>query len=118
MDRVDVVAELATPPLDGIEALGGVASTATRVLALDGIQDPGNLGTLTRTALALGWDAVALLPGTCDPFNDKVRLETSHPCVIPRDSHVRRRKTRGACPRFALAAHFFPGRRRPRGRRG
>ena len=72
VDRVDVVAELATPPLDGIEALGGVASTATRVLALDGIQDPGNLGTLTRTALALGWDAVALLPGTCDPFNDKV----------------------------------------------
>ena len=76
VDRVDIVAELATPPLDGIEALGGVASTATRVLALDGIQDPGNLGTLTRTALALGWDAVALLPGTCDPFNDKVRLET------------------------------------------
>jgi RNA methyltransferase, TrmH family len=26
-----------------------------------------------RTALALGWDAVALLPGTCDPYNDKVR---------------------------------------------
>lgn len=72
VDRVDVVAELATPPLDGIEALGAVASTATRILALDGIQDPGNLGTLTRTALALGWDAVALLPGTCDPFNDKV----------------------------------------------
>ena len=73
VDRVDVVAEIATPLLDGIEALGIVASTATRVLALDGIQDPGNLGTLTRTALALGWDAVALLPGTCDPFNDKVR---------------------------------------------
>ena len=72
VDRVDVVAEIATPLLDGIEALGIVASTATRVLALDGIQDPGNLGTLTRTALALGWDAVALLPGTCDPFNDKV----------------------------------------------
>ena len=82
VDRVDVVAELATPPLDGIEALGGVASTATRVLALDGIQDPGNLGTLTRTALALGWDAVALLPGTCDPFNDKVMARarvSAHP---------------------------------------
>jgi tRNA G18 (ribose-2'-O)-methylase SpoU len=109
VDRVDIVAELATPPLDGIEALGGVASTATRVLALDGIQDPGNLGTLTRTALALGWDAVALLPGTCDPFNDKVRLETktrkleiSHPRVIPRNSHVRQRKTRGVVSlRFA-----------------
>ena len=41
-------------PLDGIEALGAVASTATRVLALDNIQDPGNLGTFVRTALALG----------------------------------------------------------------
>lgn len=86
VDRVDVVAELATPLLDGIEALGAVASTATRVLALDGIQDPGNLGTLTRTALALGWDAVALLPGTCDPFNDKVMARarvSAHPKRIP-----------------------------------
>ena len=123
VDRVDVVAELATPPLDGIEALGGVASTATRVLALDGIQDPGNLGTLTRTALALGWDAVALLPGTCDPFNDKVRLETSlemsHPRVIPRNSHVRKtRKTRGVVSlRFALAAHARGSRSFPKIRR-
>lgn len=46
--------------------VGGV-----RVLALEGVQDPGNLGTLTRTAVAFGWDVVALLPGTCDPFNDK-----------------------------------------------
>jgi len=30
--------------------------------------------TGVRTAVALGWDAVALLPGTCDPYNDKVRL--------------------------------------------
>ena len=71
VDRVDAVAELAAPNLDGAAALG--TTDATRVLALDGIQDPGNLGTLVRTALALGWDAVALLPGTCDPFNDKAR---------------------------------------------
>lgn len=25
-----------------------------------------------RESLPLGWDAVALLPGTCDPYNDKV----------------------------------------------
>ena len=67
----DASAELAAPNLDGAAALG--TTDATRVLALDGIQDPGNLGTLVRTALALGWDAVALLPGTCDPFNDKAR---------------------------------------------
>lgn len=34
-------------------------------------QDGGNLGTLCRSALALGWQAVVLLPGCCDPFNDK-----------------------------------------------
>jgi len=43
----------------------------SRVLALDGISDPGNLGTLLRTALALGWEAVYFLPGSCDPYNEK-----------------------------------------------
>lgn len=42
------------------------------VVALDGISDPGNLGTLMRTALALGWEAIYLLPGSCDVFNEKV----------------------------------------------
>lgn len=42
-----------------------------RILILDQIQDPGNLGTLLRTALALDWDGVIFTPGTVDPFNDK-----------------------------------------------
>ncbi|KAJ0982883.1 hypothetical protein J5N97_011138 [Dioscorea zingiberensis] len=42
-----------------------------RILALDGIQDPGNLGTLVRSAMAFKWDGVFLLPGCCDPFNEK-----------------------------------------------
>lgn len=41
------------------------------IIALDGVSDPGNVGTLLRTAYALGWEGVYLLPGTCDPFNDK-----------------------------------------------
>lgn len=41
------------------------------LLALDKISDPGNLGTLLRTALALGWEGVFLLDGCVDPFNDK-----------------------------------------------
>lgn len=44
---------------------------ARRLLVLDKIADPGNLGTLIRTALALGWDGVYLVAGCCDPFNDK-----------------------------------------------
>lgn len=43
-----------------------------RVMVLDAINDPGNMGTLLRTALALGWDAAFFLPSCCDPFNEKV----------------------------------------------
>ncbi|KAI4328119.1 hypothetical protein L6164_020501 [Bauhinia variegata] len=42
-----------------------------RILVLEGIQDPGNLGTLLRSAVAFRWDGVFLLPGCCDPFNGK-----------------------------------------------
>ena len=42
-----------------------------KILALDAISDPGNLGTLIRSCLALGWDGIYLLENCCDPFNDK-----------------------------------------------
>ncbi|MGM0440615.1 MAG: TrmH family RNA methyltransferase [Chlamydiota bacterium] len=45
--------------------------TISSLLVLDSLADPGNLGTLIRTALALGWEAVFLLNNTVDPFNDK-----------------------------------------------
>jgi len=41
------------------------------VLALDGIQDPGNAGTMLRTAEAFGASGVALLKGSVSPFNPK-----------------------------------------------
>ena len=40
------------------------------LLALDQIQDPGNLGTLLRSALAFGFEGVFLV-NCCDPFNPK-----------------------------------------------
>lgn len=41
------------------------------LLILDRIADPGNLGTLLRTALALNWEGVIVTPDTVDLFNDK-----------------------------------------------
>lgn len=40
-------------------------------LVLDRIQDPGNLGTIVRTAEAAGADAVILTKGCVDPYNSK-----------------------------------------------
>jgi TrmH family RNA methyltransferase len=44
----------------------------SRLLVLDAIQDPGNAGTLLRTAAALGVEATLALPGTVDLWNAKV----------------------------------------------
>eukprot|EP01116_Phalansterium_solitarium_P022901 TRINITY_DN7758_c0_g1_i1.p1 TRINITY_DN7758_c0_g1~~TRINITY_DN7758_c0_g1_i1.p1 ORF type:complete len:282 (+),score=24.42 TRINITY_DN7758_c0_g1_i1:900-1745(+) len=41
-----------------------------RLLVLDRVADPGNCGTLCRTAVALGWDGV-FIAGGCDIYNDK-----------------------------------------------
>lgn len=42
------------------------------ILVLDGVQDPGNVGTLARTALGLGARGVVALPGTAELANPKV----------------------------------------------
>jgi TrmH family RNA methyltransferase len=52
-DGLDAVAELDAPPL--LAPGEAQARAARRVLLLDGVQDPGNLGTLLRSALAFGW---------------------------------------------------------------
>jgi RNA methyltransferase, TrmH family len=53
-------------------ALGAPAAGASRYLLLDAIQDPGNVGTIIRTAAALGVTATVALPGTVDLWNAKV----------------------------------------------
>ena len=46
-------------------------STAQRVLVLDGVSDPGNVGTLVRTAEAAAFDAVVACGEAADPFGPK-----------------------------------------------
>jgi len=47
------------------------------LLALDAVADPGNLGTILRTASWFGARAVLLGRGCVDPFNDKVIRSTA-----------------------------------------
>jgi RNA methyltransferase, TrmH family len=76
---VDVEADL----LDGVSGLGsgtralGVfeqrwgAVSGPLCVALWGVRDPGNVGAVLRSALALGASSVALGPETADPFGPK-----------------------------------------------
>ncbi|WP_195600585.1 TrmH family RNA methyltransferase [Longibaculum muris] len=47
-----------------------------RYLLLDGLQDPGNVGTIMRTALAFGYDQIIMSKDCVDLYNDKVIRST------------------------------------------
>ncbi|MEA2453538.1 MAG: methyltransferase, TrmH family [Actinomycetota bacterium] len=59
---------VATSPLVGLPE---VAKASGLVLILAGVSDPGNAGTLIRTAAAAGADAVIFTEGSADPLNPK-----------------------------------------------
>lgn len=61
------IAEIPERTLDTLE-IGAVC----RLILLDAVQDPGNVGTIVRTAAALGATATIALPGTVDLWNAKV----------------------------------------------
>jgi TrmH family RNA methyltransferase len=78
---MDKLADTETPP--GVAAIAGKTEFPVERLSLsgitvvaDGIRDPGNLGTLIRTADAVGAGAVVLL-GTCDPYSPKALRASS-----------------------------------------
>lgn len=59
------VAEIRTSTADALRS-------ATHVLVLDGLQDPGNAGTIIRTAAWFGVRTLITAPGTVDLYNPKV----------------------------------------------
>jgi TrmH family RNA methyltransferase len=57
--------------------LDGIGDAPVLSLALEDIRDPGNLGTILRTAAAVGVENVLLVGQTCDPFSpEAVRATT------------------------------------------
>jgi RNA methyltransferase, TrmH family len=68
------IAALVHPPAfsaDTIFRTPAPHATAPLVLVLAGLQDPGNVGTLLRSAEAFAASGVLLLPGTASPWNPK-----------------------------------------------
>lgn len=64
-----------TPALTPPDKLSG-----GRYLVLDGVQDPGNLGTIWRTADAFGADGLLLVNGCADPWSPKTIRATMGAC--------------------------------------
>ena len=66
------VAALLVPPVFELDdVLGGSSSGSALILVAVGLQDPGNLGTLVRSAEAFGAAGVLTTPGTVSAWNQK-----------------------------------------------
>ena len=73
----NTVSETVTP--QGIAAVVGLRPSPAEgplLLALDAVQDPGNVGTILRTADAAGFDGILLGPECADVFSPKVLRAT------------------------------------------
>jgi len=81
VDEADFASAASTEQPQGVLAIAAVPDhrldalplgACPRLLVLDGVQDPGNTGTLLRTAAAFAVDATLAMPGTVDVWNGKV----------------------------------------------
>lgn len=72
-DVMKSLSTLVTPPgIIAVVEMNTQTINSDRILALDGIQDPGNLGTLIRTADAFNFNRILIGKDTVDPYSDKV----------------------------------------------
>jgi TrmH family RNA methyltransferase len=72
------IVALAEPVRQGLGQL--VLSDVPLLLVADGIQDPGNLGAMVRSAAAFGADALVTLPGCADPWGAKAIRGSAGTC--------------------------------------
>ena len=72
-----LVAEVSLPPPTSL-------ADKSFLIAFDNVRDPGNMGTMLRTALALGADGAFITKESVDPFNDKcIRASKGASFILP-----------------------------------
>lgn len=71
-----IIAVIKAPELPRMEELISDADHGQLHILVDGVQDPGNLGTIIRTADAVGATSILLGKGCVDLYNDKVLRAT------------------------------------------
>ncbi len=80
-----------------------------RILLLDDVQDPGNMGTLIRSAYSFGFDAIYVSKQSADLYNEKVIRSTQgamfHIPVICDSLETRIPKLQQEMPVYATALH-------------
>ncbi len=102
------VAAIVRQPQWILDAL--LAAVAPRLIILDGIQDPGNAGTIIRTAEAFGATGVLLLSPAVGPWRQKVLRASAGssfrlPVVPLAGPQVLGRVREGGIPIYGCAAH-------------
>lgn len=65
------IKEVKTSNIIGICKKKKETSLGSKIILLDGIQDPGNLGTIIRSSVAFNIDTIILSNDSCDLYNDK-----------------------------------------------
>lgn len=111
------VAAVADEPRASLET---VVRPRARLLVLDALQDPGNVGTLVRSAVAFGFDGVVTLDGTTDPWGSKaVRAAAGMtfriPTVRAKAGETLEALRRAGLPILAASAEGSAGVERPPG---
>lgn len=81
-----------------------LARRNTIAIALDGVQDPGNIGTIVRLAAAFDASGVLLLPGCADPYGPKaIRSSAGAILSVPVATLTARELLDSALPLVATA---------------
>ena len=72
-DIIKKISDLKTPgKILGLCKIVKETTIGNRILVLDHLQDPGNVGTIIRSAVAFGIDTIIFGKETVDPYNPKV----------------------------------------------